>query len=201
MIRPTALVRRFRLFLALLGAAGVVTLAAAILYQAELDRPTRRSRSGPGVIRIVPGASLRSVTEDLSRAGWIRNPRLLAEWGRWRRIDQRILPGRYKLERGWTPRRVILEIGAGHVETARITIPEGWREEQVLDLLADSLGCDSSELRAAAADSSWVRGMGIASGRLEGYLFPETYFSRRSTIPGRRSSGWCARRIVASTPR
>lgn len=132
---------------------------------------------------MAPGSSLRAVTEDLARVGWIRNPRFLAEWGRFRRLDQRIMPGRYQLQRGWTPRRIIEEIGAGRVETARFTIPEGWREAQVLKILGDSLECDRDELRAAAADVSWVRGLGIASGRLEGYLFPETYLMPKEYDP------------------
>lgn len=171
-----------RLGLSLTGALAV-TLLAAFFIHAELDRPTARSKSGPGTVRVKSGASLRAVTQDLAEAGWIGSPRLIAEWGKRRRLDRRIMPGRYRLERGWTPRRIIEDIAAGRVETARITIPEGWREAQVLELLADSLECDRSELRAAAADSSWVRGLGIAAGRLEGYLFPETYLMPKEFDP------------------
>jgi UPF0755 protein len=175
--------RRLRRFILPLCGAALAVLAIVLFLHAELDLPTRRSRSGGGTIRVSPGSSLRAVTEDLARAGWIRNPRLLAEWGRRRRLDQRILPGRYKLERGWPPKKVIEEIGAGNVETARVTIPEGWREAQVLVLLADSLECGIDDLRAAADDSSWVRGLGIWRGRLEGYLFPETYLMPKEYDP------------------
>jgi UPF0755 protein len=180
MIPKRVLLRRLGLSIA---AAGAVCLAVSFLVHVELDRPTRRSRLGPGTIRVAPGASLRAVAEDLGRAGWIGSPRLLAEWGRRRRLDQRIMPGRYRLGQGWPPRRILEEIGAGRVETAKVTIPEGWREAQVLDLLADSLECDPVELRAAALDSPWVRGLGIASGRLEGHLFPETYILPKEYDP------------------
>ncbi len=180
MIRSRTLLCRLGLSIA---AAGAVLLAIVFLVHLELDRPTRRSRSGPGTIRVTPGSSLRAVTEDLARAGWIGHSRLLAEWGRRRRLDQRILPGRYRLGRGWSPRRILEEIGAGRVETAKVTIPEGWREAQVLEILADSLECDPGELRAAARDSLWVRGLGIARGRLEGHLFPETYILPKEYDP------------------
>jgi UPF0755 protein len=70
---------------------------------------------------------------------------------------------------------VIVEIASGRVETTRLTIPEGWREDRILDALADSLEIPNVGVREAAADSAWIRSLGIPRPALEGYLFPETY--------------------------
>jgi UPF0755 protein len=174
---------RRRLWLIPVGALCLAGAASALFLQVELNVPTARSRSGPGTIRVTPGSSLRAVTQDLAAAGWIRNARLLAGWGRRQGIDLRILPGSYRLGRGWSPRRVIEQIASGRVEQTKLTIPEGWREAQVMALLADSLGCETADLRAASADTSWVRGLGIPRGRLEGYLFPETYILPKGYEP------------------
>jgi len=98
-------------------------------------------------------------------------------------IDRRVQPGRYRLPRGASPREVIAKLTSGRVETTRVTIPEGWREEQILRILADSLEVDPRDLRAAAVDSAWIRANGLPQPRLEGYLFPATYTFPKEAEP------------------
>jgi UPF0755 protein len=156
-------------------------LAVGLL--AELETPTKRSRLGPGRVRVPAGASLRSVAEGLADSGWVRQPRLLAWWAGRAGMDRRVQAGRYRLARGASPREVMAQLVSGKVETTRVTIPEGWREEQILRILADSLEIDSGELRAAAGDSVWIRGAGLPRPRLEGYLFPATYVFPKEAAP------------------
>ena len=66
----------------------VALLALGLL--AELDKPTRRSRQGPGRLRIVAGQSLRSVAGGLADSGWVRQPRLLAWWAGRGGMDRRV---------------------------------------------------------------------------------------------------------------
>jgi UPF0755 protein len=119
----------------------------------------------------------------LADSGWIRQPRLLAAWGRSAGLDRRILPGRYHFRKGSTPQEALREIASGRVETTRITIPEGWREERILETLADSLEVPADAVRAAAGDSSWIRSLGLPRPMLEGYLFPETYVFPKTLEP------------------
>jgi UPF0755 protein len=146
----------------------------------QMDRPTARSLRGDGFLMVEPGSSLRSVTAVLADSGWIRHPRIHSSWGRLRGQDRSIQTGCYRLRRGWTPRQVMDEILAGRVDIVQVTIPEGWRESQILDLLADSLRLDRRDMLAAARDTAWMRSLGLPGDCLEGYLFPETYrFPRR----------------------
>jgi UPF0755 protein len=167
-------------------AAGGLFFFAALLavgLVAELDTPTRRSRQGPGRVRVAPGASLRTVAEGLADSGWVRQPRLLAWWAGRAGMDRKVQQGRYRLTRGSSPREVMAQLVSGRVETTRVTIPEGWREEQILKILADSLEIDPMELRAAAGDSAWIRAAGLPRPRLEGYLFPATYVFPKEAEP------------------
>ena len=161
----------------LLAVVVACVLAASFLTWelGQLGEPTPRSRRGPGTIRVPPGASLRAVASALADSGWIRHPRLLAWWAARQGLDRSIYPGRYRLRGGMTSREVIREVASGRVESARVTVPEGWREAQILKLLADSLEIPEQDLRAASGDAAWIRSLGVPSGRLEGYLFPETY--------------------------
>ena len=155
---------------------GVVAAGGLVIWiHGELDRPTVRSLQAPGTLRVPRGASLQFVCGTLADSGWIRHPRILSLWGAAHGIDRKIQVGRYRLGRGWSPREVIEQICAGRVEKILVTIPEGWREKQILSVLADSLEVDRADLAAAARDTAWMRRIGLGNGRLEGYLFPETY--------------------------
>jgi UPF0755 protein len=161
-----------------LGFGIVLALAGFVFFNwltTELGTPTARSQERAGLLRVRSGMSLSAVAASLADSGWIRHPRLLAWWGTARGIDRKIQAGRYRLERGWSPRDVIEAIRTGRVETTMVTVPEGWREEAILKLLADSLEVEHAELLEASRDRRWVREIGIEAGRLEGYLFPETY--------------------------
>jgi UPF0755 protein len=166
-----------RLRVAIIRLSGIL-LAALLVFLAvvaDLDLPTRRSRRGPGKIHVPPGATLGRVAVTLADSGWVREPRLVSLWARHARLDRKVLPGRYRLARGWSPREVVVEIASGRVETTRLTIPEGWREERTLNALADSLEIPRAEVRRVAADTSWILSLGLPRPGLEGYLFPETY--------------------------
>ncbi|MBD3161541.1 MAG: endolytic transglycosylase MltG [Candidatus Eisenbacteria bacterium] len=176
--------RRSASLLFFLALVAVAASAVGFLYlQAELDRPTERSREGPGILEVHPGSSFRSVVAALADSGWVRRPRMLALWARLTGVDRGIQVGLYRLPEDASPRELIERIAGGEVEQVRVTIPEGWREERILALLADSLQASPAAVRAAAADSAWIASLGIPSGRLEGFLFPETYLFPRTYPP------------------
>lgn len=168
---------RRRVVLALLALAALLGAGAGAVawFRAELDRPTARSLRGPGALEVLPGHTFRTVVASLADSGWVRRPRAVALWGRLEKIDRGIQAGRYRLPKGATPREVIERIAAGEVERVRVTIPEGWRQERILELLADSLGAPLRGLREAAADGDWIASLGVPGESLEGFLYPETY--------------------------
>lgn len=174
-----------RLLWLLTGVVALLMAGGFLLWEvSQLDLPTPRSMRGSGIFRVAPGASLRSVASALADSGWVRHPRLLGYWAAHRGLDRSVYPGRYRLRRGITPREVILEIASGRVESTRVTIPEGWRETQVLRLLADSLEIPLEELADSARDMDWILSLGVPATSLEGYLFPETYELARG-VPAR----------------
>lgn len=77
-------------------------------------------------------------------------------------LDQKIRPGTYSLSLGLNLPAIFKELTFGPKDI-RVTIPEGWRREQIAARLAAALpGIDASEFLTQTAT-------------LEGQLFPDTY--------------------------
>jgi UPF0755 protein len=56
----------------------------------------------------------------------------------------------------------------------RITLPEGVRLSRALEIMSESTGIPLAEFEAAADPELY--GLDVPTGKLEGYLFPDTYF-------------------------
>lgn len=85
-----------------------------------------------------------------------------------------IYPGTYEFPTkisGAQALRLLIE-GENKVELS-VTIPEGYRNSQVIQQLAKDLGLSSEDLEAAVAKAT--QRIPIAAINLEGYLFPATY--------------------------
>ncbi len=94
------------------------------------------------------------------------------------------------------------QLVSGRVETTRVTIPEGWREEQILKILADSLEIDlDGAPRPRRATRAWIRAAGAAAPAPGGVSLPGHLRLSEGAEPTRRPSEECfARRRPALTP-
>jgi UPF0755 protein len=84
-------------------------------------------------------------------------------------------PGIYRLLTGMSGESAIaaLRDPANRVEW-RITLPEGVRLSRALEIMSDATGIPLAEFEAVASPELY--GLDVPTGRLEGYLFPDTYF-------------------------
>ena len=100
--------------------------------------------------------------------------------------NTKIDPGTYDVSTTLDYRALITEMqtGSGSQEVTKITFPEGYRMEQIFELLEDNDICDYDDLMEAAAEHdfsySWLEEDWYLNAkgdptRLEGYLFPDTY--------------------------
>ncbi len=98
----------------------------------------------------------------------------------------KIDPGTYDVSTKLDYRALITEMqtGSDSQEITKITFPEGYRMEQIFQLLEDNDICDYDDLMDAAAnhdysyswlDEAWYHDAEGDPTRLEGYLFPDTY--------------------------
>lgn len=157
-IGARSLVRFSLVVLALLAIFGVAT------WQYLLTPP---KGSSDKTFNIPPGSSVLKIGQILYDNNLIRSPRVFQLYIRFNNIS--LQAGDYSLTPAKLP-VIAQSLTKGKENEVRLTIPEGYRREQISELLAQKLGLNKAEFLSATTE-------------LEGYLFPDTYsFSEGSTV-------------------
>lgn len=90
---------------------------------------------------------------------------------------QAIKSGYYSLHNAMTKKEIISVITSGRSQEIHITVPEGFTNRQIGDLLFENkLAENRQEFLNAAANKELLKKYNIPSATSEGYLFPDTYF-------------------------
>lgn len=149
--------------------------------RAALDEPYQEG--GESVLFIVePGTPARAIAEELEKVGLIGDATLFEAYVRVNGIAPRLEAGRFQLSSAMTPIEIAEALQNARADSKRVTIPEGWRFEQVADYLRENDLLDGAEYRRLATNpdeldlSPWpFLALRPAGASLEGYLFPDTY--------------------------
>ena len=149
-----------------------------LLNQHALDAPA----GPPGTaidLTVAEGDSANVVIQSLSQAGVLEQPNVLRYYLRYRGLDRGIDAGLYNLRGEMTIREIAEALQTSQPIQNTITIPEGWRREQIAQLLS-GLNLGLEEIEFLAETSSPPQNiMHIyeipTSSTLEGFLFPDTY--------------------------
>ncbi len=118
------------------------------------------------VITIYPGESLQEISENLKELKVVKYPFILRVHVILLGGEKRVMAGDYLLDRKEGPADIASRLvnGGFHIETVKITIPEGWNVFQIADYLAKNLINFDRKVFLNLASKD------------EGYLFPDTYF-------------------------
>lgn len=111
------------------------------------------------------GLSASETAALLRREGVIRSPFLFRAWAKAIGADRRLKPGAYRLNRNMSFLEAVSRLEAGSDEGVKVLIPEGFCVRQIAERLEANGVCRAIDFRRHA--------QGL---RLEGYLFPTTYF-------------------------
>ncbi len=141
--------------------AGVAALAVVwyVLLTALMARPVS-GEIKTEVLDIKPGSSSWQTAKELKRKRLIRSS--VQFWLNLKLTGRAVQAGIYYLSPSQSGREIMRVISKGEVSEYRITIPEGWRIEQIGQLL------ESRNIVTAAAFKEAAQGK-------EGKLFPDTY--------------------------
>jgi UPF0755 protein len=176
----------------ILALAVVVAGAAfwAFTYATEMARPADAGE--PVMLSVFEGQTEAEIADELEAQGLIRSKLLFQ--GQFRLAGGALIPGTYTLRKGMSVPQIVDRITgaapaeeAAEAETAStapesfdITIPEGWRMEQIAEeyeRLGGEGGAEAFLDAVRNIDRSQFDFLADlpADASLEGYLFPDTY--------------------------
>jgi UPF0755 protein len=145
--------------------------------QGDLDRPASYDDT-PMTFVVEPGESAATVAARLEELGLVTDGELFRMFIRYHEIDASLEAGEYVLRPNMTMAEIAETLQHARIEEVTVTIPEGWRAEQVAQILAKENIIDGDEfmalVRGGKFDYSLLQDRPEESS-LEGYLFPETY--------------------------
>jgi UPF0755 protein len=165
--------------------AGVRALTKLVESVRPIDDRPVSSDPTPVAFAVRPGATASSIGQDLMRAGLIRSATAFRLQVELRDAGRHLAVGEYELRRNMTIEEVLDILTAGPTGKGNlVTIPEGWRAEEVAKYLeARGIVEGSAFLDAVAGrDPSIDLPLPEGASTFEGYLFPDTYdFGRQPT--------------------
>lgn len=146
-----------------IAAVIAVFFAGTLLYWLALPSGTR-------VVTIERGATAREAARMLRESGVISSENFFLAVLRLTGRSNALKAGEYALSPRAGVFAVIDVITGGKAVRTRVTVPEGFTSSQIAGLLAEKKLADAAKFREI-----------VAKKKLEGYLFPQTYFLEAGT--------------------
>jgi UPF0755 protein len=160
---------------------GIEDLALSLYLQSRADEINEPISEDPSSVSFIieTGETAVGIAERLEGLQLITDATLFRRFLQYHGLDASLEAGEYQLRRNMTMREIAEALQHSRMVEVIITIPEGWRAEQVADLLTAENIMDGSVFLAAVRQGDVVDHALLADhppgATLEGYLFPETY--------------------------
>lgn len=172
------------LYLVFVVAASFVVAGVGWLLANDLCALNKEYKEA--TIEVTQDDDMGSVTKKLKEAGLIEYKWFFRLFCAVADAEEKIGEGTYTLNTDMDYRALITGMvsksgGSMTADTVRVTIPEGYSVQQIIDLLAEKEVSDKEDLEEAAKnyvydDYDFVDNENLGDiSRLEGYLFPNTY--------------------------
>jgi UPF0755 protein len=164
---------------AVLSLAG--TFCLAFFFISTLLSPVASGGNSREIMVTIPQQATAGLAgEILEKEGLVRSSLAFRIYARWKGMDGRIMAGQYSINNGLSTPQIIQELVDGRIASRSITIPEGLNTSQVADLLAAKGLVDRDKFISLVANQefpySFLDDLPQDEKRLEGYLFPDTYY-------------------------
>lgn len=160
-----------------------VILLGAVAWYFNALRPLDASGMTLYSVTIAPGLSVGGIGSMLEEKGIIRSARALVIYAKLHRVQSSLQAGDFTLSPAMGVPEVIQTLQKGYSQEVSITIPEGFTVEDIDDLLAkkglitagDFVACAQTCILEGFSFLPPSAGLAKRGGRVEGYLFPDTY--------------------------
>ena len=135
------------------------------------------------VVVVKSGQGFQSFSKMLHERGIIEHPAKFRLFARYKGYDKKIKAGEYELSSAMTPNKILEIMVQGKIRLHRLTIPEGYNLKQVAQAVSRAGFGTEIDFLKAANDPDLIRAQGIDAETFEGYLFPDTYYFPKGTLP------------------
>jgi UPF0755 protein len=132
--------------------------------------------SGDALVVVQPGDTATDIAATMVKQGVVKSEKAFAKAAKGDSRALGIQPGTYKLHKemsGAAALALILDPTARLL--SRVTIPEGLSVKDTLTLISQKSKISLTSLQSAAKDTAALDLPAYGKGKLEGFLFPETY--------------------------
>ena len=132
-------------------------------------------------VTIEKGSSTGEIAAALKKNDVIDFKLMFKLYSKFKKADGKYQYGNYTLNKNMSYKEIIsaLKKSAVKRETVKFTIPEGYEQRQIVDLLVSKGYCEKEKLEDVLNnynfDYSFTKNLKDRRDRLEGYLFPDTY--------------------------
>lgn len=162
-----------------------VVLLGTVVWYANALRPVDAGDDVRRIIDVPSGATLAQIASLLAEKDVIRSPLAFRAYARLHGLQGGVKAGSFVLRRSMDAAEVARILTQGHGEEASLTIPEGFTVREIDALLAEKgisakgevLDCaQHCDFSSFAFLPGGVKNLAPRGGKVEGYLFPDTYF-------------------------
>ncbi len=173
-----------RLLAALAGLLFLAAVAAGIAGFRFLHwTKTPSGAASEHVVEVTPGETLSALGDALQNAGVVDDGFRFYVLGRWRKAQAKLKRGEYAFDGPMSPVAVLAHLLSGKVKTYKVTVPEGYRMDEIAPLFAVAGVADGPALLAAMRDPALMQKLGVPGRTAEGFLFPDTYVVPKGRKP------------------
>jgi UPF0755 protein len=155
------------------------------MHQAELNQPAGDDPT-PVTFTVKPGETAADVATQLEQEGLVVSGDVFRRFMTYQGLDATLQAGTYSLRADMTMHEVAEALQHGGSDAVTVTIPEGWRAEQVGWMLEQQglMRSDDfmAQVRSGQYEYAWLSSRPPGAS-LEGFLFPDTYELARDATP------------------
>ncbi|WP_418792296.1 endolytic transglycosylase MltG [Phosphitispora sp. TUW77] len=148
-------------------------------FNEMLQPPADSGISSEKIVLVPKGTSTAGIANILKEQGLIRSSGAFRVYTYYRGLESSLQAGEFSLKTGMTVPDIVNLLAYGETVSLTFTIPEGYNLTQIADRLAEMKLADRNRFLKAAEtadfDYDFLKGIPKGPGRLEGYLFPDTY--------------------------
>ncbi len=135
------------------------------------------------IVSVPPGTSVKGIGKILEEAGLIKYDVRFLLLAKFSGLGKKLQAGEFKIKTNTLPKEVLLSLATGKPVIYKVTIREGLNVYEIAGLLEKRNWVKQDNFLRLSEDKDFIKELGLEGvQKLEGYLFPDTYYFTRNNV-------------------